>query len=341
MTRVDAQTQLRPVPYPGTDVTSVGYTFARQCPRLPDEMPSPSYEISGPPDAPLIVALGGISGTRHVTATDEDASPGWWQSVVGRHAAIDTTEYRVLGLDYRDGGAGITGYPARSVSTHDQADALAAVLDVLAIRRVHAVVGASYGGMVALAFAERYAMRTTRVVTVSGAHAPHPMSTALRAIQRRIVKLGIETGRTRDSLALARALAMTTYRSAREFAERFGHDAQTTTDNGDAVFPVESYLLHHGEKFAEQWSASRFLALSLSADLHRVDPRRIRTPVALIAIKGDTVVPPAQMGQLAHDLAGPCDLTVLDAVTGHDAFLAEPDIIGPAIRNALTTQSIS
>lgn len=337
MTRVDAQLQSYHIPGGSADIPSADYAFARS--RIPDEIPP--YEISGPPDAPLIVALGGISGTRHVTSTEEDTSPGWWQGVVGRCAAIDTTGYRILGLDYRDGGTGAGGYPAETVSTYDQAAALAAVLDVLAIQRVHAIVGASYGGMVALAFAERYPMRTGRVVAVSAAHAPHPMSTALRSIQRRIVKLGIETGRTRDALALARALAMTTYRSAREFAGRFSPDAWTATDNGDAVFPVESYLLHHGKKFAAHWSASRFLALSLSADLHRVDPQRIRTPVALIAVNGDTIVPPAQMEQLSRELAGPRDLVVLDAATGHDAFLAEPGIIGPAIHNALTTQLIS
>ena len=37
------------------------------------------------------------------------------------------------------------------------------------------------------------------------------------ATQRNIVKLGLESGRASEGLALARGLAMTTYRSAREF----------------------------------------------------------------------------------------------------------------------------
>ena len=40
-----------------------------------------------------------------------------------------------------------------AIDTHDQARAIAAVLDRLGVARARAVVGSSYGGMVALAFA--------------------------------------------------------------------------------------------------------------------------------------------------------------------------------------------
>lgn len=300
-------------------------------------MTPPAYELTGLDGAPVIVALGGISATRHVTATGGDGSPGWWENVVGAGRAIDTTKYRVLSLDYLDAGPADNGNTASTVSTHDQADALAALLDALGIQRVHAIVGASYGGMVALAFAERYGARVERLIAISAAHESHPMSTGIRAVQRRIVKLGLETGRAQDALALARALAMTTYRSAREFAVRFGSDPEADAD-GSATFPVESYLLHHGEKFARDWRPERFLALSLSADLHHVDPRRIYTPTVLVAVDGDTVVPGEQMEELATQLAAPHRLVHLAAITGHDAFLAEPAKIGPILHHALTTQ---
>src|SRR6185437_4068697 len=108
--------------------------------------PLPSYEVTGPPAAPLVVALGGISASRHVTSTVDDTSDGWWQDLVGEGRAIDTNVYRVLSLDYIDGGSTKDGQPAALVSTYDQADALARVLDTLRIERIHAIVGASYGG---------------------------------------------------------------------------------------------------------------------------------------------------------------------------------------------------
>lgn len=300
----------------------------------------PNYEIVGPADAPVVVALGGISASRHVTSTDENAAPGWWHEIAGPGRAIDTTRVRVLGIDYIDGGRGSDGRPKRAITTHDQADAVAAVLDALGVERVHAFVGASYGGMVALAFAERWPQRVERLIVISAPHEPHPMSTALRALQRRIVGLGIDTGETKEALALARGLAMTTYRSAREFAERFDVQPIERTTN-DAIFPVEGYLLHHGERFAAAWSPERFLTLSLSIDLHRVDPTAITAPTLLVAAEGDTIVPGEQMAALAELIAGPVRLAQLPTLNGHDAFLTEPDALGRLIADAFITTRFS
>jgi len=44
---------------------------------------------------------------------------------------------------------------------------------------------------------------------------------AWRGIQRRAVRLGIEAGRPKEGMKIARELAMTTYRTAEEFADRF------------------------------------------------------------------------------------------------------------------------
>lgn len=327
-------TQLQTLtPEIAADVDSFHYAT-----QTPDHVQA--YELSGAPDAPLVVVLGGISASRHVTSTASDPSNGWWQNSVGPARPIDTSEYRVLGFDYVDGGHAPDGGPARLVSTHDQADALARVLDQIGVECVHGIVGSSYGGMVALAFAERYPHRVGRVIVISAPHETHPMSTALRAVQRRIVKLGLETGRAHDALVLARALAMTTYRSASEFAGRFVSEPLDTTES-DATFPVEDYLLYNGEKFARIWTASRFLALSLSADLHRVTPERIRTPTVLVSVESDTIVPAVQLDQLAARLAGPCRHVRLQASTGHDAFLAEPELIAPILHNSLHAEVIS
>jgi homoserine O-acetyltransferase len=260
----------------------------------------------------VIVALGGISADRHVTQ--------WW-NVAGAGRALDTNRYRILGIDFLD-WVRVRGNP---VTTYDQADALAAALDDARVERAHAVIGASYGGMVALAFAEQYPARLERLIVIGAAHRPHPFTTAHRIIQRRIVELGLETGRGRDALVLARALAMTTYRSAREFADRF-----RTADD------VESYLRHHGEKFAARFTPERFLALSLSGDLHAVDASRIHTPTVLIAAEGDTNVPREQTEELARLIGGPCRIVELPSIHGHDAFLTEPEALGRILESCLS-----
>ncbi|MDB4898427.1 MAG: homoserine O-acetyltransferase, partial [Gemmatimonadetes bacterium] len=223
------------------------------------------HELLGPAGAPVVLALGGISASRHVTSSATDDAPGWWEATVGEGRAVDTRVRRVLGIDYLDGGRRRDGRPAARVTTHDQAAAIVALLDELEIARV-AAVGASYGGMVALALAERWPERVERLVVISAGHESHAMATALRTIQRRIVELGLDSGRTLDGVALARALAMTTYRTPAEFDARFGTEPRI--DDDTVQFDVERYLMHAGDKFAQQMSAERFLALSLSADLH-------------------------------------------------------------------------
>lgn len=296
----------------------------------------PRFEATGPDHAPLVVVLGGISATAHVTASPLDPTPGWWSDIVGPGKGIDTTRYRVLGVDFLDGGRAADGRPARTVTTHDQADAVARVLDALGVARAQAFVGASYGGMVGLAFAERYPDRLGRLVAISAPHEAHPMTTALRALQRNIVKLGLESGRARESLALARGLAMTTYRSAREFGERFATTPIAHTPR-DATFDVERYLAHHGERFAERWPAERFIALSLSGDLHRVDPARIRVPTVVVAAEGDAIVPEQQLEQLAASIAAPTRFIRLPSTRGHDAFLTEPAVLGGILAVAVAT----
>lgn len=277
------------------------------------------FEIVGPSGAPVILALGGISADRHV-------SGGWWSRVAGPGRALDTTTLRVLGVDFLDGGRGPDGRPERAVTTHDQADAIAAVLDDIGVDRLHAAVGASYGGMVALAFAERYADRVEQIVVIGAAHKAHPMATARRIIQRRIVELGLDTGRPREALAISRELAMTTYRSDVEFERRFAA--------GD-IASIDCYLRHQGDTFARRFAPERFLALSLSSDLHAVEPARIAAPATLIAAERDAVVPRSQLEELARHIGAPCRLADLPSIHGHDAFLTDTESLSHILRRAL------
>ena len=294
----------------------------------------PSFELTGPPGAPVIITLGGISAHAHVCANSASSERGWWESIVGRQRAIDTSRFRVLSFNWLDGGEAQDGRPARLISTHDQAECLATILEHLEIEEVHAIVGASYGGMVALAFAEARHAEVERLVVISAAHRTHPMTTAIRSVQRRIVELGLESGNVSEALGLARQLAMTTYRSREEFARRFDVFPSKKTSR-DAAFPVESYLEHHGQQFAGKWTASRFLALSLSADLHVVDPPLITTSTTLVAAQHDSIVPRADLEKLQSLLGGESSIVDLPTIYGHDAFLTEHTRLSAILSRAI------
>ena len=281
------------------------------------------YEVQGPPHAPAVVVLGGISAGAHPGPSALRPEPGWWPGVVGPGEPLDTNRLRVVGIDWL-GGPQSAWKPRAPVTPADQARAVLAVLDHLGIARA-AVVGASYGGMVALALAAACPARVSRAAVLCAAHRPHPHATAVRAVQRRILGLA---GGGPEAVALARALAMTTYRTAREFDARFG----TRPEAGDAVrFPVESYLDTRGADFARRFDAVAFSTLSTSIDLHDVEPERVVVPLLLVSVASDTVSPPWLAHELAGRAVGPVRHVTLESPYGHDAFLKESDAVGSIV----------
>ena len=288
-----------------------------------------SYSWIGAIGAPTVIVQGGISADRDVTVLDEHATPGWWQPLVGVDAAIDVTRWRVLAIDWLDAAQ----IGEHAVSSTDQADALAALLPLLGVARAHAFIGSSYGAMVALAFGARHPRLIGRLVLLAGAHRAHPLSTAQRSVQRGIVRLGQASGQVRESLALARQLAITTYRGSTEFGQRFAGVAEFRDERFH--FPVEDYLEHQGLRFVERFDADRFLALSESIDLHEVAPEDVSVPVTLIGFSSDRLVPLSELFELLPEVGDLDKPEVVNSPYGHDGFLKEPEQLAPLLREAL------
>lgn len=297
--------------------------------------PAVSYEIVGPDSAPVVAVLGGISSTRHVTSSSRDRARGWWESFVGPDKPLDTRRLRILSIDYLARGAS-----ADQVTTVDQARALACALDREGVEVLDAVVGASYGGMVALAFAAEYPRRLKRLITVGAAHESDPMATALRLLQRRVVELGSAAGREREAIAIARGIAVTSYVTPEHLNDRL-----TDADRDDSrrvVERIDAYLKSQGDNFSNGWTVDRYRALSLSLDLHRLRPENVTVPTTVIAVASDRLVPVAQSRELARRLAGPSQYIELDSPYGHDAFLHDSRIasfIGDLLLLAAEQQS--
>lgn len=286
-----------------------------------------AWRLVGPEAAPVVAVLGGISAHRRVAAEDD----GWWPALVGAGRPLCSARYRVLGIDFLGGSGQSTG-PERngvrfpSVSSYDQAAVLARLVAELGLDRLHAIVGASYGGMVALAAGERFPSLAARLLVISGADRAHPMSTAWRSVQREIVRFGIARGDAAGGLKLARALAMATYRSPAEFAQRFA--GAPREEAAGFRFPVEDYLHARGDAYAARYVPEAFVCLSESIDLHRVDAAAVRVPTTLVAVREDQLVPLADMQALAAALPRAL-LHEIGSLYGHDAFLKEPDQLRP------------
>ena len=290
-----------------------------------------AWRLVGNPALPVVLVLGGISASRLVFGQDE-GQRGWWNGVVGPGRALDSNRVRILGIDYL-GGSGLSSRPQPpaafpNLSSVDQADAIVDLLDHLGIGQLRGIVGASYGGMVGLALAQRHPQRLERLVVISAGDRAHPMATAWRSVQRAMLRFGLAVGEPAQGIELARALAMATYRSPEEFAARFR--AQPHFEEGRAVFPVEEYLFSRGRDYATRYQLESFLCLSESIDLHQVDATRIPVHTDIVAVREDQLVPLADLRALAARLPS-AQLHEFSSLYGHDAFLKEAERLKPVL----------
>jgi homoserine O-acetyltransferase/O-succinyltransferase len=197
----------------------------------------------------------------------------------------------------------------------------------LRIEQVHAIVGSSYGGMVAQHFAAWAPQRCGRLIALAAADRSQAQASALRHVQRCIVELGLQNGTQRLSLALARSLAMTTYRSPQELQDRFAGGY----DDAELV----AWLQARGAAFASEWGAEQFLCLNRSIDAHRIDAASIRVPTWLLAFDSDQLVPAADIRRLALALPDLRGHREFHSRFGHDAFLKEVAIVSGFVKEAL------
>jgi homoserine O-acetyltransferase/O-succinyltransferase len=286
------------------------------------------YEIVGREDAPVLIVAGGISAGRHVLASDAFPDAGWWQV-----QADAFNGYRILAIDW----IGADGLLDRPIDPIDQAAGIAALLDHRGIEAAAGFIGASYGALVGMHFAARYPGRLGGLLAISAADRAHPFASACRALQRQALRLGEENGDATGGVALARALAILTYRTPQEFAERF--DGAPAVANGQVRVAAQSYLDAHGERHCRRMSAAAYRRLSESIDLHRIDPSSINIPLTLVAVGEDALVPAADIEAFA-DAARGTVFRLIHSRFGHDAFLKEEAQVAAIISEFLETLEI-
>jgi len=281
------------------------------------------YELAGPSDAPLLLVTGGISARRHVIANSSDPEEGWWQS-----QSPTLSRYRLLSIDW----LGADGDLDRPIDASDQAQALLATLDELGLPRAAAFLGASYGAMVGMHCAAIAPDRIGALLAISGAHRSHPFTSAQRALQRQAIELGERLGSPEAGVALARKLAILTYRTPEEFAERFAEPSAIERDR--ARVSSEAYLDHMGDRHSARMSAIAYRRLSESIDLHRIDPATIGVPSTFVAVVSDQLVPAEDIEALALEVRESRFISIT-SLYGHDAFLKEENAVATIIETFL------
>ena len=316
-----------------------------------------------------ILLFTGLSPSAHAASSEDDPSTGWWEQMVGDGKPIDTTKYLVICINSLGSCFGSTGPASINPETNetyglnfpvvtieDIATAGHEVIKFLGLEKLHAVVGASMGGMSSLAYSILFPNVAEALVSISGSARAAPFAIALRSLQREIIRSDPSWNDGKydpdmepaGGMRLARKLGMLTYRSAAEFEQRFGRELipeelQTGTPFG-LDFEIESYLEAHAGKFIGTFDANCYLYLSRAMDIFDVADhggsvehglQQVGAQRALIiGVESDLLFPIEHQKRIAEGLSNgnrDVEFHALASIQGHDAFLVDMDNFRPIL----------
>jgi homoserine O-acetyltransferase len=340
------------------ELATVADPFALECgAELPLEIAYETYGRLDDDGTNAILICHALTGSAHAAGVDEEGRAGWWDGLIGPGRAIDTDRWfvicsNVLGGCYGSTGPGsidpATGRPYGrrfpTVTIRDMVRAQRLLVAALGVRRLRAVAGGSMGGMQVLEWGLLFPDDCDALIAIATSARHSPWCVAFNAIAREAIAMGIETGDADAGLRLARKVAMMTYRSGREFDERFGRRRRSIGRfSVDGSFAVESYLEHHGRRLSERFDAATYETITRAMDLHDITHGRdgveatlatLRQPVLAVGISSDILYPASEQRELAR-LAPNARYREIDSLAGHDAFLIEYDQLNPIVEEFL------
>jgi homoserine O-acetyltransferase len=254
----------------------------------------------------------------------------WWGEIAGPGKLLDTNALAVVGVNalgscYGSSGAG------ELVSVRDIVRAQRAAFDALGIGRFAVIAGGSLGGMQAIEWAMQAPERVGHVVAIGAYDHFSAMGIALNAVAREAIAIAADPA---DGVALARKIAMLTYKSETLFAERHGRkfDRKGGDPNRDAThrFDIEGYLDYQGALFAKRMEPKAYMTLTRAMDLFDTRDRVLQRPYpafTFVGISSDWLFLPEYVRASARRFSDAgANSAYLELVSnhGHDAFLADP-----------------
>ncbi len=294
------------------------------------------YGTPRPDGSNLVLVAHALTGTSRVL--------DWWGGLAGPGKLIDTDAVAIvcvnaLGSCYGSTGPGSLapdGAPYGDrfplVTVADMVRAQRRALAALGYERFAAVVGGSLGGMQAIGWAFEAPAAVDRVVAIGAYDHFAAMGIALNAIAREAIRIARTPA---EGIALARKIAMLTYKSEPLLAQRFARKPDRA--GGDPMrvandrFDVEGYLDHQGAIFAKRMEPGAYLALTRAMDLFETRDQTLapsHAQFSFVGISSDWLFLPRYVRETAERFArsgGDSRYFELVSDHGHDAFLAEPE----------------
>ncbi len=344
-----------------------------------------TYGTLSPAGDNAILLFHALSGSQHAAGYNssvpgigriwnDECHSGWWNGFIGPGKALDTRQFFIICANYLGGCYGSTGprslNPATGkpyggsfpwITANDIVDSQVRLLDHLGIEQLHAVIGSSLGGMLALNLAVRCPDRVRLVIPIAAGMTV----TILQRIHNFEQICAIEKdpnfkeGNYYDGpapvkgLALARMISHKTFVSLRTLSRRARReliDSPGGPNGYRLTHPVESYMLHQARKFVERFDANTYLRImNLWQNFDLLRDARARSFFSLFqrcreqsylvfSIDSDVCFYPEEQENLMGTLEKsrvPCQHITVHSEKGHDAFLLEPRLFTPHLSYTL------
>lgn len=308
-----------------------------------------------------------FGGTSHAAGQypNDDRRPGYWDALIGAKGAIDTDRFFVVSMDIPaniniDPQVISTGprtvdpktgkpYGGRfpSVGIRDMVEAQRRLMDHLGIRRWHAVMGTSLGGMQAMQWAVSHPDRVARVMTAAAPGRSDAYNQAMSQVMIDAIRAdknyrgGDYYGQEPPNQGLAAAWKLM-------YAQILNRDVLQAQFPGAVGEPAPPFVVELetqaarrvGRIDANAWvaiaEASRNFDLAAGHPSYEAALARVKARTLVIAAEGDELFPPVRLEQdLVEPLrkAGkPVEYRVLATRQGHLGAVFELGKEGETIR---------
>lgn len=291
-----------------------------------------------------ILIFHALTGDSHVTSShDEDNStPGWWDSLVGRGKEVDTDKYFVICANLLGGCMGssgpssinpLTNKPYGSsfpfISVNDMVNVQKKLIDYLEIKQLKCVIGGSLGGMATVSMMTNYPDIAQSFIIIASAYKTSSQIMAFYEVGRNAIladpyyQEGDYYGKEHQperGLGIARMVAHITYLSTTGMENKFGRMIQENVINEKLsysrfgpMFAIESYLRHQSTKFIARFDANSYLYLTKAMDMYDLTQggkktlssafSNVNKKVLIISFTSDWHFTPADSWEMAKGLA--------------------------------------
>ncbi len=321
--------------------------------RLPEiEVAFEQYGRLSPAGDNAIVLCHALTGSARAAG-----EAGWWDPLIGPGAALDTNRYAVFCANILGSCYGTTGPSSINpdtgeaygpdfprISVQDMVTVQRRLFDDLGVQSIVSVTGGSLGGLQVLEWAAQAPDQVRSIMPIACSLAHSAWAIGFNETARQAIRADrdwhngdyLRQGtRPNTGLALARMIAMLSYRAEPSFDARFGRGIRARGDDGFGTYEVESYLHYQGDKFIQRFDANSYIHITHAMDDFNVAAGRgtarralqpFQGPALVIGIDSDVLYPTHQQREIVSLLRrnrNQVSYREIRSPHGHDSFLIE------------------